>query len=66
MTQVTDDEFIDGLEAWLLKTVGKTWDFRFESSDAEAGNIGLSISMQVWGLGSDELLDYDGEIQGGA
>ena len=54
MTQVTDDEFIDGLEAWLLKTVGKTWDFRFESSDAEAGNIGVSISMQVWGLKSDE------------
>ena len=54
MAQITDDEFIDGLEASLLKTVGKTWDFRFESSDAEAGNVGLSISMQVWGLKSDE------------
>ena len=66
MKQITDEKFVDKLEAWLNKTVGKTWDFRFESSDAEAGNIGLSISMQVWGLGSDELLDYDGEIQGGA
>ena len=66
MKQITDDSFIDELEAWLNKTVGKTWDFRFESSDAEAGNIGLSISMQVWGLKCDALLDYDGEIQGGA
>ena len=54
MKQTTDDEFIDGLEAWLNKTVGKTWDFRFEGSDSEAGNVGLSISMQVWGLKSDE------------
>ena len=66
MKQITDDSFIDGLEAWLNKTVGKTWDFRFESSDAEAGNIGLSSYMQVWGLKCDALLDYDGEIQGGA
>ena len=66
MKQITDDSFIDELEAWLNKTVGKTWDFRFESSDAEEGNIGLSISMQVWGLKCDALLDYDGEIQGGA
>ena len=65
MAQITDDEFIDGLEAWLNKTVGKRWGFRFESSDAEAGNIGLSISMQVWGLGSDELLDYVDEQRAG-
>ena len=66
MAQVTDDEFIDGLEAWLLKTVGKRWHFHFESSDPTGKNVGLSISLQVWGLSSDELLDYDGEIQGGA
>tara|TARA_Y100000593_G_scaffold78285_1_gene145358 strand:+ start:910 stop:1110 length:201 start_codon:yes stop_codon:yes gene_type:complete len=66
MTQVTDDEFINGLEAWLFKTVGKRWHFHFESSDPTAKNVGLSISLQVWGLSSDELLDYDGEIRGGA
>ena len=65
MKLTTDNEFIDGLEAWLNKTVGKKWGFRFESSDAEAGNIGLSISMQVWGLGSDELLDYVDEQRAG-
>ena len=54
MKQITDEKFVDKLEAWLNRTVGKTWDFRFEGSDAEAGNVGLSISMQVWGLKSDE------------
>ena len=54
MKQITDEKFIDKLEAWLHRTVGKTWDFRFEGSDSEAGNVGLSISMQVWGLKSDE------------
>jgi len=52
--KITDEKFIDGLEAWLMKTVGKTWWFNFESSDSEAGNMGLSISMQVWGLKSEE------------
>ena len=66
MKQITDEKFIDKLEAWLRRTVGKTWDFRFEGSDGDAGNVGLSISMQVWGLKCDALLDYDGEIQGGA
>lgn len=41
MKQITDDSFIDELEAWLNKTVGKTWDFRFESSDAEQEILGL-------------------------
>ena len=54
MKQITDEKFIDKLEAWLGRTVGKTWDFRFEGSDGDAGNVGLSISMQVWGLKSDE------------
>jgi len=52
MKQITDEKFIDKLEAWLHRTVGKTWDFRFEGSDSEAGNVGLSISMQVWGFKS--------------
>ena len=54
MKQITDEKFIDKLEAWLRRTVGKTWDFRFEGSVGDAGNVGLSISMQVWGLKSDE------------
>ena len=69
MKLTTDEEFVDGLEAWLMKNVGKTWWFNFKSSDNKAGNMALSISLHVWGLKSDEGLDYDGELvsrRGGA
>jgi len=54
MKEITDEKFVDKLETWLMKTVGKTWWFDFKGSDSEADNMGLSISMQVWGLKSEK------------
>ena len=61
---ITADEFLDKLEAFLRATVGKNWNFDYRGQEDDTIDF---RSFWVWGLksecigGCEECCDDDGE-----